>query len=61
MKSSGLKDKNSKEIFIGDKVMFHGEESDVVINDFSKQVVVDNDLGQDLLINLHYKCEVVDS
>jgi hypothetical protein len=59
MKGTGLKDKNGKEIKVGDRVLVEGNIYDVITNDFNGNAVIDSDLGQGLLIQVNDKCEVI--
>ena len=61
MKNSGLKDKNGNDILIGNEVLLDGYRFDVIINDFSKEIVVDGETGQELLSKVHSLCEVIAS
>ncbi len=59
MNNTGFKDKNGKDILLGDRVLIDGEEYDVIINDFNQRIVVDSELGQGYLADIYMKCEVL--
>lgn len=56
---TGFKDKNGKEIRIGDYVKYNDEIFDVYENPFTKRVVIDNDYGQCWLSDAYNECEIV--
>ena len=59
MNETGLKDKYGLEIRLGDEVLLEGLRFDVIVNDFSKRIVIDGETGQAPLIDVHEKCEVI--
>lgn len=59
MNSTGMEDRNGREICLGDTVILGAYWFEVIVNDFNKQIVVDGDTGQSPLIDVHMECEVV--
>lgn len=59
MKTTGLKDVNRVEILEGANVMLEGLQFEVCINQFNNEYVIDGDTGQELLVNVHDKCIVI--
>lgn len=59
IKSTERRDKNGKEIFEGNTVLYKGDEYEVIINIFNGKFVLDNDMGQIGLEDVYFNCEVI--
>lgn len=55
-----LKDINGKSIYLEDKVWYAGQVFGVVLNSFSKDIILKNDYGVVSLRNVHSQCRVLD-
>jgi hypothetical protein len=51
-----LKDINDEEIFVGDTLIYKGEEYEVVLNPFNLRFAIDNELGQTWLSDVNDSC-----
>lgn len=60
MNNTGYEDKNGKVISLGDEVMLNGVKYEVTTNVFTQRIVVDSKVGQENLLMVADKCELID-
>ncbi|UUV46603.1 hypothetical protein [Bacillus phage vB_BanS-Thrax3] len=58
-KPTGFRDIKGKMIQICDEVLIENLTFEVIVNPFTQKVVVDGDTGQEVLVNVFHKCEIV--
>lgn len=59
MERTIINDKNGTAIHVGNQVLFKDELYNVEVNSFNGRLVIDNECGQEYLIDVHTECELV--
>ncbi|RKJ35211.1 hypothetical protein D7X33_38515, partial [Butyricicoccus sp. 1XD8-22] len=54
--NTGFKDANGDILYLGDNVYCNGNLYEIIVNDFNGEYVLDSDLSQEKLENVHQNC-----